>query len=207
MAASLCSCLQDGRCKHSIVTYGWNCLARNSSSKVVGADTNVGRVDKPGGGGGNSMGESTIDGGIRVASISSIQESGVSLSITLAIVSKVSITITKMSIRSISLGGGIKSLGDWVKTSAGAEWDTVVSTIEKSGVSFSLSLTLAIVSVVSNISSSTWDRGIGSVHTGSTLKTNDMSNMGGIGVAKVLSLSRDGGHKGGCYNLELNPTL
>merc|ERR1719154_730124 len=68
------------------------------------------------------MGESTIDEGIWVSSISSVQKSGVSLSITLAIVG-----IAKMSIRSKSLGRGIKSLGDWVKTSAGAEWDTIGS--------------------------------------------------------------------------------
>merc|ERR1719154_1078707 len=94
------------------------------------------------------MGESTIDGGIWVSSISSVQKSGVSLSITLAIVG-----IAKMSIRSISLGRGIKSLGDWVKTSAGAEWDTVgvwgISGIQESGVSLSLSLTLADVSISS----------------------------------------------------------
>merc|ERR1719154_927084 len=144
------------------------------------------------------MGESTIDGGIWGSSISSVQKSGVSLSITLAIVG-----IAKMSIRSISLGRGIKSLGDWVKASAGAEWDTVgiwgISGIQESGVSLSLSLTLAIM-----ISSSTWDRDIGSVHTWSTLKTIDMSDMGGIGVAEELSLSRDSGHKGRCYNQKLH---
>merc|ERR1719234_2378123 len=169
-------------CKYSILNIGWNCLARNSSSKVVGAEANVGRVDKSSGGGSNGMGESTIDGGIWVSSISSVQKSGVSLSITLAIVAK-------MSIRSKSLGRGIKSLGDWVKTSAGAEWDTVgsgiwvssIGSVQESGVSLSLSITLANVSI--SISSSTWDRDVGSVHTWSTLQTNNMSNMSGIGVA------------------------
>merc|ERR1719234_461095 len=186
-------------CKYSILNIGWNCLARNSSSKVVGAEANVGRVDKSSGGGSNGMGESTIDGGIWVSSISSVQKSGVSLSITLAIVAK-------MSIRSKSLGRGIKSLGDWVKTSAGAEWDTVgiwgISGIQESRVSLSLSLTLADVSI--SISSSTWDRDVGSVHTRSTLETNAISDMGGIGVAEELSLSRDGGHKGRCYSQKLH---
>ena len=176
----------------------WKCLARNGSSKVVDAETNVGRVDKTGSSSGNGMGESSIGSGIWV---SGIQNLGISLGFTLAIVS---MSVVSMSIGSKSLGGCVKSLGDWVKTSAGAEWDTVVSSIEKLGIS--LGITLAIVAVVGNIASSTWDRGVQGVHAGSTLQTNNAMGMG-IGIAEELGLSRDGSHKGRCYNLEQNNTL
>merc|ERR1712106_1227115 len=84
--------------------------------------------------------------GIRIASISTIEQLGISLSITLAIVSK---SIAIVSIGSKSLGGGIKSLGDWVKTSAGGKWNASIaiasiSSVQKSRIS--LSITLAIVS-------------------------------------------------------------
>merc|ERR1719431_1675550 len=86
-------------------------LARDGSSKVVNTETNVGRVDESSGGGGDSMGVSSI------------------------------------SIRSIALGGGIESLGESVKTCAGAERDTTISisTVQESGVSLSISITLAVV--------------------------------------------------------------
>ena len=158
----------------------------------------MGGVDESGRGGGNSVGESTIDRGVWVASISSIQESRVSLSLTLAIVvTSIAIAV----VRSKSLSGGVKSLGERVKTSAGAEWDAVVGRVEESGVSLSLGFTLA---KVVNISGSTGDREVGRVHTGSTLKTVHMANMPSIRVAKVLSLSGDASHKGRCYNLERN---
>ena len=156
----------------------------------------MGGVDESSRGGGNSVGESTIDRGVWVASISSIQESRVSLSLTLAIVvTSIAIAV----VRSKSLSGGVKSLGERVKTSAGAEWDAVVGRVEESGVSLSLGFTLA---KVVNISGSTGDREVGRVHTGSTLKTVHVANMAGIRVAKVLSLSGDDSHKGRCYNLE-----
>merc|ERR1719187_3115420 len=141
-------------------------LARNSSSKIVGAETNMGRVDIASSGSSHGVGESTIDGSVRVASIASVQESRVSLSLTLAKV----VSVVTISIRSIALGRGIKSLGDWVKTSAGAEGDAVVSRVEESGISLGLSLTLAKVVDIA-ISSSTGDRDISSVHTGGTLQT------------------------------------
>merc|ERR1712128_405662 len=59
---------------------------------------------------------------IRVASISSVQKSWVSISITLTIVTKTMASIG--SIGSNSLGGSIKSLGEGIKTSARGEWDT-----------------------------------------------------------------------------------
>merc|ERR1719431_48939 len=63
-------------------------LARDGSSKVVNTETNVGRVDESSGGGCDSMGVSSIGGSIGVSSISSVEESRVSLSLsfTLAIV-------------------------------------------------------------------------------------------------------------------------
>ena len=158
----------------------------------------MGGVDESSRGGGDSMGESTIGRGVWVSSISSIQESRVSLSLTLAIVvTSIAIAV----VRSKALSSGVKSLGERVKTSAGAEWDTVVGRVEESGVSLSLCFTLA---KVVNISGSTGDREVGRVHTGGTLKTVHMANMAAIRIAKVLSLSSDDSHKGRCYNLELN---
>merc|ERR1740131_238883 len=141
----------------------------------------MGRVDECGGGS-NSVGESSIGSGIGVSSIASVQESRVSISITLAIV----VSVVSTEVRSISLGGGIKSLGDWVKTSAGAEWDTgVVSTIEKSGVSFSLTLANIV-----GISGSTGDGDIGSVHTGSRLESYTIAKS--IGVTSITSVEEGG---------------
>ena len=83
---------------------------------------------------------------IGVSSITTIEESGISISITLAVVTK---TIS-ISIGSISLSGSIKTLSDWVKTSAGAKrnsigvWVTSISSIKKSRIS--ISITLAVVS-------------------------------------------------------------
>merc|ERR1719187_1954873 len=176
-------------------------LARDSSSKIVGAETNMGRVDIASSGSSHGVGESTVDGSIRVASIASVQESRVSLSITLTIV----VSVVTISIRSIALGRGIKSLGDGVKTSAGAEGDAVVSRVEDSGVSLGLSLTLAKVVDIA-IASSTGDRDVSSVDTGGTLET---SIHASIWVAMVpiprvekgrVSLGRDGGHEGRCYD-------
>merc|ERR1719213_425164 len=93
--------------------------SRNSSSKVVGAQANVGRVDESGGGGDDAMG--SIGSSIGAASIASIERSGVSLSLTLTIVVTVGIRVSSIGVRSIALGGEVKSLGDGVKTSAGAE--------------------------------------------------------------------------------------
>merc|ERR1712128_166466 len=158
----------------------------------------MGRVDESSRGGGNGMRESTIDGGVWVSSISSIEKSRVSLSLTLAIVvSSIAIAV----VRSKALSGGVKSLCERVKTSAGAEWDAVVGRVEESGVSLSLCFTLA---KGVNIPGSTGDREVDRVHTGSTLETVHMANMAGIRVAKVLSLSGDDGHKGRCYNKRLH---
>merc|ERR1739838_847564 len=108
------------------------------------------------------MRESTIDGGVWV---SSIEESRVSLSLTLAIVvTSIAIAV----VRSKALSGGVKSLGERVKTSAGAKWDAMVGRVEESWVSLSLCFTLA---EVVNISGSTGDGEVDRVHTGSTLET------------------------------------
>merc|ERR1719184_540435 len=146
-------------------------------------------------------------GSIRVRSISSIEESRVSLGFTLAIVVSVgSIRVRSISIRSIALGGGIKTLGEGVKTSAGAERDTSISisTVQESGISLSISITLAVVD--KSVPSSTRDRNISSVHTGGALETNTIGkgNSSITSIASVqqgwVSLGRDGGHEGGCYN-------
>merc|ERR1712106_1030588 len=128
---------------------------------------------------------------IRVASISSVQKSRVSISITLTIVSKTMASIG--SIRSNSLGGSIKSLGEGIKTSAGGEWDTgsisvgsmsirvaSITSVEKSWVSFSITLTLA----------STRDREVSSIDTGSTLHTQAVAKSIGIaGIAGIASIA------------------
>merc|ERR1719187_2815690 len=171
-------------------------LARNSSSKIVGAETNMGRVNIASSGSGHGVGESTIDGSVREASIASVQESRVSLSLTLAKV----VSVVTISIRSIALGRGIKSLGDGVKTSAGAEGDAVVSSVEEIGVSLTLAKVVDIA-----ISSSTGDRDVSSVDTGSTLETIHTSIwVAMVAIPRVeqgrVSLRRDGGHEGRCYD-------
>merc|ERR1719435_511520 len=125
-------------------------LARDGSSKVVNTKTNVGRVDKSSGGGGDGMGVSSIGGSIRVSSITTVQESGISLGV---------------------------------------------------------SITLAVVD--KSVPSSTRDRDISSVHTGGALETNTIGK-GKTSIASIasiasvqqgwVSLGRDGGHEGGCYN-------
>merc|ERR1719244_607625 len=179
-------------------------LARDGSSKVVNAKTNVGREDKSGGGG-DGVGVSSIGGSIRVSSISSVQESRVSLSFTLAIVVSVRVSSITISIRSIALGGGIKSLGEGVKTSAGAERDSSsISTVQESGISLGVSITLAVVD--KSVPSSTRDRDVCSVHTRGALETNTIGK-GKTSITSIssvqqgwVSLGRDGGHEGGCYN-------
>merc|ERR1712038_1996816 len=174
-------------------------LARDGSSKVVNTKTDVGRVDKSSGGGGDGVGVSSIGGSIRVSSISSVEESRVSLSFTLAIVVSVgSIRVSSITIRS-------KSLGDGVKTSAGAKRDSSsISTVQESGISLGVSITLAVVD--KSVPSSTRDRDVSSVHTGGTLETNIIGkgNSSITSIASVqqgwVSLGRDGGHKGRCYN-------
>merc|ERR1719499_1563290 len=181
-------------------------LARDGSSKVVETETNVGRVDESSVGGGDGVGVSSIGGSIRVSSIASIEESRVSLGFTLAIVVSVgSIRVSSITKRSIALGGGIKSLGERVKTSAGAERDSSsISTVQESGVSLSVSITLAVVD--KSVPGSTRDRDISSVHRGGALETNTIG-QGETSITSIpsiqqggVSLGRDGGHEGGCYN-------
>merc|ERR1719244_2494934 len=174
-------------------------LARDGSSKVVNTKTDVGRVDKSGGGG-DGVGVSSIGGSIGVSSISSVEESRVSLSFTLAIVVSIgSIRGSSITIRSKALGGGIKSLGDGVKTSAGAERDgSSISTVQESGISLSVSITLAVVD--KSVPSSTRDRDVSSVHTRGAFETNTIGkgNSSITSIASVqqgwVSLGRDGGH-------------
>merc|ERR1711872_1115673 len=119
------------------------CLAWNLSSDIVKTESNIGRVGKA----------KAIS--IGVSSITTIEESGISISITLAVVTK-----------TISISGSIKTLSDWVKTSAGAKrnsvgiWVTSISSIKKSRISISITLTLT----------STRDRDVSSINTGSTLQ-------------------------------------
>jgi len=70
------------------------------------------------------------------------------------------------------LGGSIKSLGDWVKTSARCKGNTSISigSIEKSRISISITLAL----------SSTGNRNISSIDTGSTLQTKSITKSIGI---------------------------
>merc|ERR1712134_211160 len=91
-------------------------------------------------------------GGIRVGSIESIS---ISISRPLA---KVVSVVSRVSIEGgISLGGSIKSLSDWVKTTAGAKGDTSIGireaiTIGKVG-SIGISIGRPLANVVSIVSS------------------------------------------------------
>ena len=68
----------------------------------------MGRVDETGGGGSDSVRESSIGSSVGVASIASIEESRVSISFTLAIVVTIgSIGVSSIGIRSIALGGEV----------------------------------------------------------------------------------------------------
>merc|ERR1719145_447830 len=163
------------------------CLAWNLSSDIVKTESNIGRVGKA----------KAIS--IGVSSITTIEESGISISITLAVVTK---TIS-ISIGSISLSGSIKSLSDWVKTSAGSKrnsvgiWVTSISSVEKSRVSISITLTLT----------STRDRDVSSINTGSTHQAKSIAE--GIRIAsnssdKVLGGASGTGNKGGSYSQEFH---
>merc|ERR1719154_369146 len=122
----------------------------------------MGRVDESESGGSNSMGEGTIGGGIWVSSNKNLGI-GISLTLTKAIVG------IAIGIGRESLGRGIKSLGDWVKTSAGAECDAVVGRVEQLRVSLSLTLANAI-GMISISNTVAWDWHVSSVHTRGTLK-------------------------------------
>ena len=149
-----------------MVTKNPKILARHLSPQIVKTESQVRRM-------GDTIGISSI----AIASISSVQKSRVCLSITLAIVSQ---AIAIGSIGSNSLGGGIKSLSDWVKTSTGGEWDTIssvrvasIGSVQESRVGISITLTPA----------STWDRDVSSIDTGSTLHTQTIAK--GIGIASI----------------------
>ena len=138
--------------------------------------------------GSDGMRESPID---QCMWVSSIQ--GLGISITLAIVMS---SIVKVSIGSIALGGGIKSLGDWVKTSAGAEWDAVVGRVVQLWVSLTLAIVAMgvavtmVVSVTGKMSMAgtrLWD--VGTVHTRRTLQPNNLPNTGVMSMALTMPMS------------------
>ena len=169
----------------------------------------MGRVNESGGGGSDGVGESSIGSSIGVASIASIEESRVSLSFTLGIVVTIgSIRVSSIGIRSKALGGEVQTLGDGVKTSAGAERNSSsssISTVQESGISLSLSSTLAIV-VDKSVPSSAGHGDISSVDTGSALEANTVAES--IGVASIasveqggVSLGTDASYQGRCYDL------
>merc|ERR1719445_1351938 len=162
---------------------------------------------------------------VRVA-IGSIEEGGVSLGISLSLSLPLSVVVTigMMSVsvvRDISLGGGIKSLSDRVQTGARSEWDTSVSIrvaiTEVSSISLGLGIggSLAVsdrgvwVSSVSQRSSSTGDRLVGSIDTGGGLASEGMKSIGiWISVPSVeqswVSLSHTGSNKGTGNNKEFH---
>merc|ERR1719461_1767084 len=114
-----------------------------------------------------------IRSGISVVSIESISISlWFSISLTLAVVS---VSIDSGVGEGNSLGHSVKSLGDGVKTSAGAEGDT-----SNQELGISLSVSLAVVS------SSTRDGDIGGVDARSGLETDD--GVGGVGVASIAQV-------------------
>merc|ERR1739838_459776 len=101
---------------------------------------------------------------------------GISLSVTLAIVS---MSIAIASIWSKSLGGGIKSLGDWVKTSAGGEWYAIAKNLW-------ISLTLAIdtSTIDTGIANIARDRVVESIYTRSTLQSCAIAKNLGIPMGR-----------------------
>merc|ERR1719445_2261035 len=127
-----------------------------------------------------------IRSGISIVSIESISISlWFSISITLAIVSVDSSVVGEGD----SLGHSVKSLGDGVKTSAGAKGDNRSNTSNQN-LGISLSVSLAVVS------SSARDGDIGGVDARGGLETDD--GVGGIGVSSITQiLSRDSSQQGG----------
>merc|ERR1719433_2278963 len=121
----------------------------------------------------------------------------------------------------ISLSGSVKTLGDGVQASAGAEGDTGVgirisiTSVDHSGISLGLSLSVSLsighrsvrITSISQRSSGTRDGLIGSIHTGSRLPSEGMETIGvGVAIASVeqgwVSLSHDSSNKGTSSNKE-----
>ena len=185
------------RCHETEIGLSVVCLssqsARDLGTEVVGAHAHQGRVDQTavgssghGVGSGHSVGEGGSVG----------QDLGISLGITLAVDS---VSVDSGVGESDSLGDGIESLGDWVKTSAGSEGDSGDSSVcEVLGVS--LGLTLAVVS------GGAGDGDVGGVHAGSGLEADD--GVGGVWVASVAQvLSGDSSQQRGSEGLKLLKTL
>merc|ERR1719270_2999813 len=129
---------------------------------------------------------------VSIVSIESISISlWFSISITLAIVS---VTVDSGVGEGNSLGHSVKSLGDGVKTGAGAEGDNRSNTSNQD-LGISLSVSFAIVS------GSAGDGDIGSVDARGGLETDN--GVGGVGVASIAQvLSRDSGQQGGSKGQE-----
>merc|ERR1711892_1604236 len=137
----------------TIVSKSISSIGSIGSNSLGGGIKSLGKGIKTGAGGKRNPGISVSSMSIRVASMSSVQKSWVSFSIVLTIVSKTMASIG--SIGSNSLGGGIKSLSEGVKTGAGGEWNpgsisvssmsirvASISSVEKSWISFSIALTI-----------------------------------------------------------------
>merc|ERR1719341_1302777 len=169
----------------------------DSSSKVVGANSDVGRVGQTKRSGSNSVSKSSVGGRNGTVSKSSISKSSISKS-----------GISKTSIsKSSSIRVSISSIKD--------------SSLSVSlGLSLGLTLLLAIqtssiwISSISQRSSSTWDGDISSVHTWCRLATEGIGTIcirmaEAISITSIkeswvsLSFSIDSGDEGRCNNKKL----
>merc|ERR1712128_139596 len=184
----------------------------DGSSKIVSADTNVGRVGQTEWSGSNGVPKSGVGGSNPNMSLNSsncsMSKSGVSKSS----ISKTSISksrISKTSISSISKSSSIRISITSIK-------DGSISLSLWLGVSITLSVKTSGIRITSigQRSSSTWDSSVKRVHTWSRLATEGICSVGirmaeAISVASVqecwvsLSFTIDGGDEGRCNNKEL----
>ena len=166
-------------------------LAWDLGSGDVGADSDKGRVDKS-----SVCGSDGVGSGDSVGKGGAIGEDlGISVSITLAVVvGSVGVSVDSSVVwESNSLGDGIESLSDGIKTSAGSEGDSSDNHLR-----VSISVTLAVVS------GGAGDGDVGGVHAGSGLEADD--GVGGVsiwvsGVTQVLS--RDSSQQRGSKGLKM----
>merc|ERR1719293_469711 len=124
------------------------------------------------------MGVGGVTVGVWVSSVSGVEESWVGFGVTLAVVVSV-VSESVVGIRSVSLGGGVESLGDWVESGAGSEGNSgVVGAIQDSRVGFGISVTLSVVN--ESVAMGTGDWNVGSVDARSALESYSVVGIGSI---------------------------
>merc|ERR1719187_1186948 len=186
--------------------------AGNSSSEVVGAETHQAGVDGTGGGGSNSMhgvGDSVSDSSVsEVASIGQTVSSGdnnTGISISFPLLPSAGHS-SSVDIGAETIMAGVDTVNNSmhrvVSISDSSIGQTVSSSDNNTGVSISLPLAVVVGMMVGNIG--TGDGDIGSVHTGSALVPENMSNMSVAIVAVGIGFGSSHGHHSGESNKELH---